>query len=60
MGRDSKFSAKSAGWEENEVIHEGEGFVICVSGGRWFTVKRPAQGAMIGPGHAGGGGGFGA
>jgi hypothetical protein len=32
------------------VVLEGEEIVIRVSGGRWFIVKRPAQGAMIGSG----------
>jgi hypothetical protein len=50
MGHDGKFSAKSASWEENKVILKGEELVICVDRGRWFIVKRPAQGAMIGPG----------
>jgi hypothetical protein len=50
MGRDGKFSAKSNAWEDNKVILEDEELVIRVDGGRWFSVKRPAQGAMIGPG----------
>jgi hypothetical protein len=50
MWRDGKFPAKSSTWEENEVILEGEEIVIRVSVGRWFIVKRPAQGAMIRPG----------
>jgi hypothetical protein len=50
MGREGKFSAKSAAWEENKVVLEGEELVIRVSAGRWFIVKRPARGAMIGPG----------
>jgi hypothetical protein len=50
MGRDGKFSAKSNAWEDNKVIPEGEEIMIRVSGGRWFMIKRPAQGAMIGPG----------
>ena len=32
------------------MVLEGEEIVIRVSGGRWFIVKRPAQGGMIGPG----------
>jgi hypothetical protein len=60
MGRDGKFSAKSDAWEENKVILESEETVIRVSGGRWFSFKRPAQGAMIGAGRAGAAGGFGA
>jgi hypothetical protein len=35
------------------VVLEGEEIVIPVSAGRWFIVKRPAQGATIGAGHAG-------
>ena len=50
MGRDGKFSAKSSAWEDNKVVLEGEEVVIQVEAGRWFIVKRPAQGAMIGPG----------
>jgi hypothetical protein len=50
MGHDGKFSAKSASWEENKVILPGDEIVIRVDGGRWFIVRRPAQGAMIGPG----------
>ena len=50
MGHDGKFSAKSASWEENKVILPGDEIVIRVDGGRWFSVKRPAQGAMIGAG----------
>ena len=59
-GSDGKFSAKSAPWEENKVVFEGEELVVRVEGGPWFIVKRPAQSAMIGAGHAGEGGGFGA
>jgi hypothetical protein len=33
-----------------DMVLEGEEIVIRVRGGRWFIVKRPAQGAMIGPG----------
>jgi hypothetical protein len=50
LGCDGKFVAKSNAWEENKVVLEGEEIVIRVSGGRCFIVKRPAQGAMIGPG----------
>ena len=50
MGHDGKFSAKSASWEENKVILPGDEIVIRVDGDRWFIVKRPAQGAMIGAG----------
>jgi hypothetical protein len=50
MGHDGKFSAKSASWEENKVILPGDEIVIRVDGRSWFIVKRPAQGAMIGPG----------
>ena len=55
MGHDGKFSAKSASWEENKVILPGDEIVNRVDGGRWFIVKRPAQGAIIGAGYAGGG-----
>jgi hypothetical protein len=50
LGREGKFSAKSSAWEENKVLLEGEEMVIRVDHGRWFIVKRPARGAMIGPG----------
>jgi hypothetical protein len=50
MGSDGKFSAKSASWEENKVILPGDEIVIRVDGGRWFIVRRPAQGAMVGSG----------
>ena len=32
------------------MVLEGEKIMMRVSGGRWFIVKRPAQGAMIGLG----------
>ena len=50
LGHDGKFSAKSTAWEENKVILPGEEVVIRVDGGRWFIVRRPAQGAMVGSG----------
>ena len=50
MGRNGKFSAKSNAWEDNKVTLESEELVIRVDRGRWFIVKRPAQGAMIGLG----------
>jgi hypothetical protein len=50
VGHDGKFSAKSASWEENKVILPGDEIVIRVDGARWFSVKRPAHGATIGPG----------
>jgi hypothetical protein len=49
IGRDGKFTGKSTAWKEGKVVLEGEEIVIRVSGGRWFIIKRPAQGAMIGP-----------
>ena len=42
MGSDRKFSAKSAAWEENKVVLEGEELVIQVEGGRWFITKHPS------------------
>jgi hypothetical protein len=41
MGHDGKFSAKSAVWEENKVVPEGEELVIRVEGGPWFITKHP-------------------
>jgi hypothetical protein len=40
-GSDGKFSAKSAAWEENKVVLEGEELVIRVEGGPWFITKHP-------------------
>jgi hypothetical protein len=48
LGRDGKFSAKSAAWEENKVILLGEELVFRVDRGRWLIVKQgttPGQGA---------------
>ena len=50
MGSDGKFSANSAAWEENKVIPRGRGSRDPRGRRPLVLVKRPAQGAMIGPG----------
>ena len=49
LGRDGKFSSQIKRFRKRtKVILKGEELVICVDRDRWFIVKRPAQGAMIG------------
>jgi hypothetical protein len=50
MGRDGKFARQVNCLGREQSHPEGEEVVIRVGGGRWFIVKRPARGAVIGPG----------
>jgi hypothetical protein len=35
LGLQGKFAAKSTGWDENRIFHEGDKLEVAVKNGRW-------------------------
>jgi hypothetical protein len=40
---EGKFAAKSTGWNENRVFHEGDRLEVAVKNGRWVPTHLPAK-----------------